>query len=78
MRGAGGIGADLRGIGVGDVQQQLDAFRGDKARQPVSTTEAANTHLAGQIAWHLAQPGQAVDMPGAETAGDGQGITDPA
>ena len=50
-------GADPRGIGVGDVQQQVEAFAPNEIGQPLGTAKTAHTNLTAQVVRHLAQPG---------------------
>ncbi|MCY1457975.1 hypothetical protein D9M71_753140 [compost metagenome] len=70
--------ADLRGVGVGGVQQQVDALLGDETGQALGAAVAADAQLAGEVVGHLAEAGQAVDVVRAEPAGDGQRLADTA
>lgn len=74
----GGVVADLGGVGVGGVQQQVDAFGANELRQAFGAAVAADAHLAGQVGGDTANAGQAVDMLGPEGTGDGQGFGDAA
>ncbi len=75
---AGGVGADLCGVRVGSVEQQIDTFIGDELRQTLSAAIAADPNLAAQIARHPANAGEAVDMLWAERAGNRQRFSDTA
>src|SRR5690606_32613547 len=72
--GQGRVATDLRRIRVGDVEQQVDALLADATGQAGGADEAADSHLAAQVAGHLAQSGEAVDVCWAQTPGDAQGI----
>ncbi len=72
-RGAHGVLADPCGVGVGGVHQQVEALLVDERRQPFGAAVAADPDPVGQVAGHLAQPGEAVEMRRTELAGEGQG-----
>ena len=76
--GAGGIAADLRGIGMGGIDQQGDARLAQVAGQALGTAKAPDPHLALQVLRHAADTGQAINMLWAEAAGDGEGFSNTA
>ncbi|MCY1173155.1 hypothetical protein D9M73_133090 [compost metagenome] len=58
------------------INQQRDAFSADEGSQAFSATIAADAHLARKVGRHAADTGQAINVPRAQGAGDGQGFGD--
>ncbi len=74
----GRVMADFRRVGVGGVQQHVDALFADVLRQTFSAAISAHPYLAGQVRRYPANPGQAVDMLRAQGTGNGQRLGDAA
>ena len=74
----GRVVADLRGIRVGRIQQQVDALLANVLCQSLCAAIPADPHLAVQVSRYAAHTRQAVNVLRSQRAGNGQCFGDPA